>query len=125
MVTTPAQRPESLERKTDYFGTFLDSLSRAPATVVADTLGTTAPSQAPPQADPGDRLDKIVALLGRYGTMSVKDLVLASGQSLDAVLASLEQLRVYELALVDGPLVRLTPDGAELARRHARPEAAA
>jgi predicted methyltransferase len=91
------------ERKTDYFGSFLDAMKKMGGSSQADT-----------SADPSGRVLK--ALIG--GERSLKDLVNLTDTSLSNLIAVVQQLE--ELKLVertnDVDMLRLTDKGREYAK---------
>jgi hypothetical protein len=94
------------ERKTDYFGTFLDVLSRG-VTQVATAL-----------TNSGDLRDAALrALEAHGGRMSISDLLAPPFTSVGPLMSVVQDLQAFGLAEREGGFVQLTPDGEAVARK--------
>jgi hypothetical protein len=98
-------------RTTDFFGTFLETLSR----------GAKEISRGPgaPQNDPRDGL--VLALAERGGAASLADLLLPPLTSLGELMPIIQQLQAFGLVQTNGASVSLTDAGRNVASKLSTP----
>jgi len=117
-MTAPTLEP----RKTDYFGTFLDALSRGakvasagPTTI--DTATTVASGVSPASAEGDGRDATIRAISAHGGEASFGDVMVPPLNSIGMVISVLQELETFGLVERDGGIVRLTSSGKIVAQK--------
>jgi len=117
-MTAPTLEP----RKTDYFGTFLDALSRGAKGVssgatTADAAGTVASGVSQASAE-GDGRDAAIRAIFAHGSeASFGDVMVPPLNSIGMVISVLQELETFGLVERDGGIVRLTSSGKIVAQK--------